>query len=123
MTLLRVLLRYAGLAPAVLALGLAMLTGGCNRDSDKVAVRLFQERAVARPGNPQGSANPPLRVAVAAMISPKETLEVYRQLLTYLGHKLGKNPSAGNATGNTGRDNLGQVLAGLQRRNRWASGP
>ena len=89
MSLLR-LLRYAGLAPAVLALGLALLTGGCNRDSDKVAVDFTKTVPVARPGN-QGSANPPLRVAVAAMISPKETLEVYRQLLTYLGHKLGKN--------------------------------
>ena len=90
MTLLRLLLRSASLAPGVLALGLALTIGGCSRDSDKVAVDFTKTVPVARPGD-QGSANPPLRVAVAAMISPKETLEVYRQLLTYLGHKLGKD--------------------------------
>jgi phosphonate transport system substrate-binding protein len=90
MTLLRLLLRYAGLAPGVLVLGLALAIGGCSRDSDKIAVDFSKTVPVARPGD-QGSANPPLRVAVAAMISPKETLEVYRQLLTYLGRKLGKD--------------------------------
>ena len=90
MTLLRLLFRYAGLAPGVLALGLALTIGGCSRDSDKVAVDFSKTVPVARPGD-QVSAQPPLRVAVAAMISPKETLEVYRQLLAYLGHKLGKD--------------------------------
>ena len=90
MTLLRLLLRSVGLAPVVLALGLALMIGGCSRDSDKVAVDFTKTVPVARPGD-QKSSKPPLRVAVAAMISPKETLEVYRQLLTYLGHKLGKD--------------------------------
>jgi len=90
MTSLRLLLRYAGLAPGVLALGLALMISGCSGDSDKVVVDFSKTVPVARPGD-QGSSNPPLRVAVAAMISPKETLEVYRQLLSYLGHKLGKD--------------------------------
>ncbi len=90
MTLLRLLLRSVGPAPVVLALGLALMAGGCSRDSDKVAVDFTKTVPVARPGD-QKSSKPPLRVAVAAMISPKETMEVYRQLLTYLGHKLGKN--------------------------------
>ncbi len=63
---------------------------GCNRDSDKVAVDFSKTVPVARPGD-HASPNPPLRVAVAAMVSPKETMELYRQLLNYLGHKLGKD--------------------------------
>jgi phosphonate transport system substrate-binding protein len=90
MTSLCLLLRYIGLPPGVLALGLALMINGCSGDSDKVVVDFSKTVPVARPGD-QGSSNPPLRVAVAAMISPKETLEVYRQLLSYLGHKLGKD--------------------------------
>jgi len=44
----------------------------------------------ARPGI-SGSDTPPLRVAVAAMISPRETFDLYRQLLEYLGRRLGKD--------------------------------
>jgi ABC-type phosphate/phosphonate transport system substrate-binding protein len=90
MTSLRLFLRYARLAPGVLALGLALMITGCSRDSDKVVVDFSKTVPVARPGD-RASTNPPLRVAVAAMVSPKETLELYRQLLTYLGHKLGKD--------------------------------
>ncbi len=39
------------------------------------------------PGGP-GFSLPPLRVAVAAVISPKETLKSYDELLNYLGEKL-----------------------------------
>ncbi len=89
--MLRLLLKSAGLVLGVLALGLAVImVGGCGRDSDKVVVDFSKTVAVARPGD-HASPNPPLRVAVAAMVSPKETLEIYRQLLTYLGHKLGKD--------------------------------
>jgi phosphonate transport system substrate-binding protein len=45
---------------------------------------------VSRPGE-RPSPTPPLRVAVAAMISPKETFDLYRQLLTYLGRRLNKD--------------------------------
>jgi len=45
---------------------------------------------VTRPGE-QASRNPPLRVAVAAMISPKETFDLYRQLLEYLSRQVGKD--------------------------------
>jgi phosphonate transport system substrate-binding protein len=62
---------------------------GCSQDPEQVTVDFSKTVPVARPGD-QKSGNPPLRVAVAAMVSPKETLELYRQLLTYLGHKLGK---------------------------------
>ncbi len=90
MTSLRLILRYAGLAPGVFALGLALMLSSCGRDTDKVVVDFSKTVPVARPGD-QRSANPPLRVAVAAMVSPKETLELYRQLLTYLGRKTGKD--------------------------------
>ena len=67
-----------------------MGVGGCGSDSDKVVVDFSKTVPVARPGE-RASPTPPLRVAVAAMISPKETFDLYRQLLAYLGRKLGKD--------------------------------
>jgi phosphonate transport system substrate-binding protein len=90
MTSLRLILRYVGLVTGVFALGLSLLLSGCGRDNDKVVVDFSKTVPVARPGDHK-STNPPLRVAVAAMVSPKETLELYRQLLSYLGHKTGKD--------------------------------
>ena len=72
-----------------LAIGVLLLAGGCSDDTEKVTVDFSKTVPVARPGA-QEPANPPVRVAVAAMVSPKETMELYRQLLTYLGRKLGK---------------------------------
>jgi phosphonate transport system substrate-binding protein len=70
----------------------ALLLGvsGCGNDSDKVVVDFSKTVPVARPGE-RASPTPPLRVAVAAMISPKETFDLYRQLLAYLGRKLDKD--------------------------------
>ena len=90
MTSLRFLLRYASLAPGVLALGLALIIIGCSGDSDKALVDFSKTVPVSRPGD-RASPTPPLRVAVAAMISPIETFNLYRQLLAYLGRKLDKN--------------------------------
>jgi phosphonate transport system substrate-binding protein len=77
---------------ACLAWILALVLGinGCGADNDKVAVDFSKTVPVARPGE-RTSPTPPLRVAVAAMISPKETFDLYRQLLAYLGRKLGKD--------------------------------
>jgi len=72
-----------------LATGFLLVVSGCSGDTEKVTVDFSKTVPVTRPGA-QGLANPPVRVAVAAMVSPQETLELYRQLLTYLGHKLGK---------------------------------
>ncbi len=66
------------------------IIGGCNGDSDKVVVDFTKTVPVSRPGE-RTSPTPPLRVAVAAMISPKETFDLYRQLLTYLGRRLNKD--------------------------------
>jgi phosphonate transport system substrate-binding protein len=90
MTAWRLLRRYAAVIPGALALGLSLMLAGCSQDSDKVVVDFSKTMPVARPGD-RASPNPPLRVAVAAMVSPRETLEIYRQLLTYLGDKLGKD--------------------------------
>ncbi len=70
---------------------LAMLIAvyGCGGDSDAVVVDFSKTVAVARPASPDlESAR--LRVAVAAIISPKETFIFYRQLLDYIGAKLGR---------------------------------
>jgi phosphonate transport system substrate-binding protein len=70
---------------------LAMLIAvyGCSGDSDAVVVDFSKTVAVERPASPDlESAR--LRVAVAAIISPKETFIFYRQLLDYIGAKLGR---------------------------------
>ena len=89
---MRMLLKHACLIYGVLALamGLVLLVSSCSDDSDKVVVDFSKTVPVARPGE-RASPTPPLRVAVAAMISPKETFDLYRQLLAYLGRKLGKD--------------------------------
>jgi phosphonate transport system substrate-binding protein len=62
---------------------------GCGRDSDAVVVDFSKTVAVDRPiSSVPESAQ--LKVAVAAIISPKETFAYYRQLLDYIGQKLGR---------------------------------
>ena len=67
-----------------------MVVSGCGRDSDAVVVDFSKTVAVDRPiaSEPESA---PLKVAVAAIISPKETFAYYRQLLDYIGHKLGRD--------------------------------
>lgn len=72
-----------------LALILLVLSG-CGRDGNTRTVDFEKTIQVARPGE-QKSGQPTLRVAVGAMVSPKETFVYYRQLLDYLGGKLGRN--------------------------------
>ena len=87
---MRILLKHACLIHVVLALGLVLMISSCSDDRDKTVVDFSKTVPVARPGE-QASPTPPLRVAVAAMVSPKETFDLYRQLLAYLGRKLGKD--------------------------------
>ena len=71
----------------LLAVGL-ILSYGCGQGSDTVLVDFSKTIPVEKPqSKPQEPL--PLRVAVGAMISPKETFVYYRQLLDYIGHKLG----------------------------------
>ena len=61
----------------------------CNGDADVAVVDFSNTVAVERPGG-RSPEHPFLRVAVAAMISPKETFVYYRQILDYIGDKLGR---------------------------------
>lgn len=61
---------------------------GCSGDSDYKPVNLTQTIKIKAPENHISETNT-LRVAVAAMISPKETLVYYQQLLDYIGDQLG----------------------------------
>ncbi len=72
----------------VLLVMIFLAFAGCDSDRDKARVDFSKTVPVARPGQ-RTSSTPPLRVAVAAMISPKETFDLYRQLLAYLGGKVG----------------------------------
>lgn len=74
----------------VLSLGVVLVINGCGGEGDRAVVDFDQTQPVARPGE-HASRNPPLRVAVAAMISPKETFNLYRQLLEYLSRRAGKD--------------------------------
>lgn len=87
---MRILMKPACLIYGFMALGLFLMISGCSGDSDKAVVDFTKTVPVARPGDQPASAHP-LRVAVAAMISPKETFDLYRQLLTYLGRRLGQD--------------------------------
>jgi phosphonate transport system substrate-binding protein len=72
-------------------LSLFLFTGyGCGRDSDTVVVDFTKRLAIERP-NERSSGYPTFKVAVGAMISPKETFVSYHQLLDYIGTKLGRD--------------------------------
>ncbi|MGD9042817.1 MAG: phosphate/phosphite/phosphonate ABC transporter substrate-binding protein [Desulfobacterales bacterium] len=70
----------------VFAAGLSFLYA-CGGDTDKRVVDFSKTVVVEQPGKQQ-SENPYLKVAVAAMISPKDTFIYYRQLLDYIGRNL-----------------------------------
>ena len=72
-----------------LILAVSLIAIGCGRDSDAVVVDFNKTVAVDRPISTEPEAAQ-LKVAVAAIISPKETFAYYRQLLDYIGHKLGR---------------------------------
>ena len=72
-----------------LLLILSSASSGCGRDSDAVVVDFSKTIAVERPASQVPVADT-FNVAVAAMISPKETFGYYRQLLDYIGEKLGR---------------------------------
>jgi phosphonate transport system substrate-binding protein len=81
--------KWAKLILACFLISMAAYTSGCDGNSDAVVVDFSKTVAVERPISPErGSAR--IRVAVAAIISPKETFVYYRQLLDYIGGKLGR---------------------------------
>jgi len=70
----------------LIAIVLLVLTG-CGSDGDYRPLDFSSTGFVAQPDqpNPVGKR---LRIAVAAMISPKETIVYYREMVDYLGKKL-----------------------------------
>ena len=70
-------------------LAVSVMAIGCSRDSDAVVVDFNETVAVDRPMSTEPESEQ-LKVAVGAIISPKETFAYYRQLLDYIGQKLGR---------------------------------
>jgi phosphonate transport system substrate-binding protein len=73
--------------PFIIA-GLLSSSSGCSRDADYKPVDFSKTAPIAHPETITHQEQV-LRVAVAAMISPKETFIHYRELLDYLGRKSG----------------------------------
>ena len=76
-------------------LKLALIVGtaflyACGSETDIRVVDFSKTVVVEQPGK-QLSENIYLKVAVAAMISPKDTFVYYRQLLDYIGRNLGRD--------------------------------
>jgi len=67
---------------------LLTISSGCSGDTGYKPINFSQTIAVSQPET-QIRQPTTLRVAVAAMISPKETIVYYQELLDYLGKKLG----------------------------------
>ena len=62
---------------------------GCSGDADYRHVDFSSKMAVEQPDN--SSTEPEaLRVAVAAMVSPKETIVYYREMIDFIGRRLGR---------------------------------
>ena len=68
---------------------IGIYVSGCGKDSDAVVVDFSKTVAVDRPKTPPPEPKQ-VKVAVAAIISPKETFVYYRQLLDYIGQKMGR---------------------------------
>src|SRR5512135_1150411 len=88
MIMTKAYLQTRGLLNSLLIVLLLLCLPGCSGDGDARLVDFSRTIPVARPGNVAQN-RPALRVAVAAMISPKETFVFYRQLLDYLASNLG----------------------------------
>ncbi|RLC16355.1 MAG: phosphate/phosphite/phosphonate ABC transporter substrate-binding protein [Deltaproteobacteria bacterium] len=66
-----------------------VVMASCGKDSDAVVIDFDKTIAVDRPKS-DVSQNVSLNVAVAAMISPKETFSYYKDLLDYIGAKMNR---------------------------------
>jgi phosphonate transport system substrate-binding protein len=76
---------------AKLLIAATVLLGyGCGDDTNTLVVDFSKAIAVERPQE-RSPETPRIRVAVGAMISPKETFIYYHQLLDYVGKKTGRS--------------------------------
>ncbi|MEJ2658050.1 MAG: hypothetical protein P8012_12805 [Desulfobacterales bacterium] len=74
---------WLGLPVAVIT----FLISGCSRDSEYTPVDFSKTIKIEKSAPLEDKAHT-LRVAVSAMVSPKETFSTYRNLLDYLGDHL-----------------------------------
>ncbi len=70
-----------------LAALVCVVTAGCERDAETKVVDFSNTLKISRPDTSRPGPDA-LRVAVAAMVSPKESFVYYRELLDFLGEKL-----------------------------------
>ena len=84
------MLRRINIPMAVMLLTILITVTGCGRDSDAVIVDFDKTITDNRPKS-DSSQGVPLNVAVAAMISPKETFSYYQDMLDYIGAKMNRN--------------------------------
>ena len=66
-----------------------LVAGGCSGDSDTRQVNFSDTIDVARPSTTPSQQHA-LRVAVAAMVSPRDTFVHYREIVDYIGSKVGR---------------------------------
>ncbi len=67
---------------------LFLILWGCGSDDDEYSRVDFSDTVEVEEGQPGDFDRPPLRAAVAAMISPRETFESYREILVYLSREM-----------------------------------
>jgi phosphonate transport system substrate-binding protein len=70
---------------ALICLLLSILFWGCAREPDPIVVDFNKTLPLKKPARPNA---PSLKVAVGAMVSPKETFIHYQQLFEFIGRKL-----------------------------------
>ena len=72
---------------------LVLMTAGCEKGGDYQRVDFSKEKIVTPPRLATGTddGRKVLRVAVAAMISPKETIKFYNELLSYIGDQVDRD--------------------------------
>jgi phosphonate transport system substrate-binding protein len=83
----------SGLIPAMVryafCIAFFLAVAGCGNETGYTSVDFSRTTRVDRP-EPSAAQPDRLRVAVAAMISPKETFAYYRELLEYIGKQTGR---------------------------------
>jgi hypothetical protein len=78
------------LVRALIPVAVTLLFWGCSGDPEATVVDFSRKVAVKQPGE-QKSDSSILRVAVGAMISPRETATHYYALLGYIADKMGRD--------------------------------
>lgn len=76
-------------ALAMIPAAVIYLLVGCGGDAEVKVVDFSQTVSVEQPGR-QAATTKSFRVAVGAMISPRETVHLYHDLLDYIAEKLGR---------------------------------